>query len=72
MRTWDVATGVQAINIEQSILRWWRDDLGAPYALTKDDMPQGGRTETASLLWVDIDDTLARIQSEMDRIAAKP
>jgi hypothetical protein len=32
-------------------------------------MPQGGYTETASLVHVDLDETTARIQAEVDRLA---
>ncbi len=70
IQTWDVATGADAEDIETSILRWWRDDLEAPEAMTPDDMPQGGYTETAPLVLVDLDETVARIQAEVDRLAA--
>jgi hypothetical protein len=33
-------------------------------------MPQGGWTETASLILVDIDETIARIDAEIARIGA--
>ena len=72
VQTWDVSTGGDAYDIEQTILRWWRDGLGAPPAMQKADMPQGGWTETASLLWVDVDDTVARIQAEVDRLRSEP
>ncbi len=66
--TWDLDTGDDAEVVEEGILEWWRNELGAPAAIVKDDMPQGGWTETASLLWVDIDATRARIQAEVDRL----
>jgi len=68
VETWDVATGEDAVRVEQSILGWWRNDLGAPEVCTAADMPQGGWTETAPLLFVDLDETVARIQVEVDRL----
>ena len=58
--TWDTPTG-DAEQIEQQILGWWRNELGAPPALTKTEMPTGGWSETAALIHVDIDDTINRI-----------
>ena len=59
--TWDTPTGDDAEHIEQQILGWWRNELGAPPALTKTEMPTGGWSETAALIHVDIDDTINRI-----------
>ena len=59
--TWDTPTGETAEQIEQQILGWWRNELGAPPALTKTEMPTGGWSETAALIHVDIDDTINRI-----------
>ena len=55
---WNVPTGDDAEQIEGLVLQWWRDVLGAPIAITREQMPQGGWSETASLLWVDPDDTV--------------
>ncbi len=55
---WDVPTGDDAEQVEGRVLQWWRDVLGAPTAVTRQQMPQGGWSETASLLWVDPDDTV--------------
>ena len=63
---WEVSTGDRAVEIESAVLEWWRSDLGAPPALLASEMPQGGWSETASLLWVRIEDTSARIQAEVD------
>ena len=60
IETWDTPTG-DAEQIEQQILGWWRNELGAPPALTKTEMPTGGWSETAALIHVDIDDTINRI-----------
>lgn len=59
----NVASLRLALNIEQSIIRWWRSELGAKPCLTQQQMPQGGYTETASLSDVKIVSTLERISS---------
>lgn len=55
--TISVGTGDEAYNIEQAMIAWWRDELKAPPAYTRHEMPQQGHTETA--LWDDIHPTLA-------------
>jgi hypothetical protein len=59
----NVASLRLALNIEQSIIRWWRSELSAKPCLTQQQMPQGGYTETASLSDVEIVSTLERISS---------
>ena len=54
---WRVPTGKTAFAVEREILRWWREDLGAPIAVDPRDMPQYGATETAPLVFVDPDET---------------
>lgn len=61
--SWDVSTGDIAYDVEQQVLGWWRGELGAPAAVPKEAMTQGGWSETASLLWVDVAATQARIES---------
>jgi hypothetical protein len=51
------AKGEVAADIECDVLDWWRNELDAPDAVVPDDMPQGGWTETTSLVLVDLDDT---------------
>jgi hypothetical protein len=53
LRTWETATGDEAISVEAAVLAWWRRELGAPVAVLPSDMPQGGYTETVSLLYAD-------------------
>lgn len=60
---WNVASLRLALNIEQSVIRWWRSELSAKPCLTQQQMPQGGYTETAALSQVDISCTLERIAS---------
>lgn len=64
-----VATVNVWLLVEQSVRRWWRDVLGAPEAVTAEDMPQGGYTETASLFHVDLDETAARIDAEVNALS---
>jgi hypothetical protein len=61
--SWSTPTGFHAAAVELGVLNWWRNELGAPVALTKRDMPQGGYTETVSELHVDLAETLAKIES---------
>ena len=58
---WNIASLRLALNIEQSVIRWWRTELGAKPCLTQQQMPQGGYTETAALSHVDTTCTLERI-----------
>ncbi len=69
---WNVASGDIAVEIERAVLSYWRNSLGAPQALTRDQMPRGGWSETASLLWVDVGETAARIQTDVDRANRRP
>jgi hypothetical protein len=55
------ATGRDALDAEQAVLRWWRRALGLPPALTPDDMPGGGWTETATATGGVLDATLVRL-----------
>lgn len=47
---WQVATqtGDDAYVLEQAIVTWWRDVLGAPQHYSADRLPQSGATETAA------------------------
>jgi len=65
VRLWNVPTGDDAEAIEYAVLNWWRKELLAPPALSKTEMSQGGWSETASLLWVDLDSTVAFIEARI-------
>ena len=54
-------TAKAAIAIETDILRWWRGELGLPSYLRRDQMPQGGWTETVAAGRVDLAATVTRI-----------
>ena len=69
IQSWEIPTGDHAFNVEQAVIGWWRGDLGAPQAMMPVDMPQGGWTETAAMVHVDIGETIERIQLEVDGLA---
>ena len=68
IQAWDTPTGDDAEQVEQQVLAWWRNELGAPAALTKAEMPAGGYTETAALIHVDIDDTINRVNQLVSQL----
>jgi len=66
---WDTETGLEAEIIESTILKWWRDSLGAPEALTSSQMPSGGHTETAALIYVDQKTTIELVEALLDELS---
>jgi len=50
-----------AVAIETDVLKWWRGALGLPSYLTRNQMPQGGWTETVAAGRVDLAATVTRI-----------
>jgi hypothetical protein len=62
---WAVAVGEQALAIEDAVLRLWRVGLRLPQALTPEDMPQNGATETARLDPSDLALTLQVVHEEL-------
>jgi hypothetical protein len=66
--TWNLRDGFFAEEVEQKVLKFWRDVLGAPPSVPKEDMPQGGYTETASLLHADLEEVKSIVDEilEMD------
>lgn len=64
-------TGREAFKVEEAVLNWWRLELGAPIALSPAQMPQGGYTETASLVRADSDETISFIVELERRFAPK-
>ena len=67
---WPTATGRRAEQIEAVVLRWWRDELLVPPAVNRTDMRQGGASETAALLRIDLGLTVATIEAHLARTAA--
>ncbi len=64
VQSWTTETAFQAEEIEEDILSWWRNELEAPISMRKEDM-KSGWTETASLLFVDIEATSSRIEKRI-------
>jgi hypothetical protein len=62
---WPVAVGEQALAIEDTVLQLWRVGLRLPQALTPEDMPQNGATETARLSPSDLALTLQVVHREL-------
>jgi hypothetical protein len=62
VQSWRTDTAFQAEEVEEDILSWWRKDLDAPISMRKEDM-RSGWTETASLLYVEIESTCQKIDS---------
>jgi len=58
--TWKTTTAAEAEIIEDKSLEWWREVLEAPISMRQEDM-KSGWTETASLMYVNIDDTATYI-----------
>lgn len=50
-----------ACAIEDDVLRWWRGDLSLPPCLKREQMPQGGWTETVASGAVDLAVTVAHV-----------
>ena len=59
--------GELAMEIESSILLYWRDQLGLPIFMTAESMPQAGYTETVSLEGLEIEETI----NSMNKLAAR-
>ena len=54
------------MEIESSILLYWRDELRLPIYMSPESMPQAGYTETVSLDGLEIEDTI----NSMNMLAA--
>ena len=63
-----VATGDLAYNLEQSVIAWWRDDLGLPAAYPASAMPQEGATETAEAAAVESAATLKWVLRRLEEV----
>lgn len=70
--SWVTPTGAHAAAVEQEVLRWWREEIKAPIALSQKEMPQGGWTETASDLHVGLSATKARIDDLTAEFVQQP
>jgi hypothetical protein len=54
-------TGELAYQLEQSVITWWREDLGAP-AIARDELPDGW-TETVENSRVSVDETMEYLRA---------
>ncbi|MFZ3499312.1 hypothetical protein ACODT5_39910 [Streptomyces sp. 5.8] len=70
VRTMDFATGADAYQVEQAVLKRLRVDLGIPQYLTKEYMPYRGETETACADLIEPLVLWAMVCEECDRLAA--
>lgn len=70
VQSWITETAFQAVEVEEDILSWWRIDLDAPISMRKEDM-RSGWTETASLLYVEVESTCQRIDSLVNEFAQR-
>ena len=62
VKTWTIATGQEAEDIEQEVIRHWRHDLNAPPNVKKEHM-RSGHTETVSMRKVGLRKTVDYIDS---------
>jgi hypothetical protein len=67
-RGWEVLAtvnvpGEAALAIEAEILSWWRVDLGLGPYLGRQEMPQGGWTETVDSMEINVASTIRRIMT---------
>ena len=62
VKTWAIATGQEAEDIEQEVIRHWRQDLNAPPNVKKEHM-RSCHTETASMSKVGMMNTINYIES---------
>jgi hypothetical protein len=72
VEVWSAENVQKARNIEQSVINWWRATLNAPYAVASERMPQGGHTETVSMLAVSRDQVLEFIYSILGDSLIRP
>jgi len=61
-----------AAAIETDILKWWRGALGLPWYLSRDQMPQGGWTETVAAGRVELAATVTRMCNRAVQQDARP
>lgn len=72
INVWSVNTGFVAREVEQEILRWWRNEMKLLPGCTGSDMPQGGHTETVSAIEVDPGEIIQRIEQLIQQRGDEP
>lgn len=68
VKTWDVADAGLAEAAETAVLNHWRKALGAPVAMRREDMPQGGYSETVAMMFVDEDEASRLIEISLAQV----
>ena len=69
VQKWETESGLDAEIIETAVLKWWRQSLGAPQALTRSQMASGGHTETAALVYVGEQTTIELVDSLIEELS---
>ena len=64
IKQWHIGSGLKALEIEASVLNWWRNELGAPQSILSENMPSGGWTETVALIHVDADQVIDWVEAQ--------
>lgn len=72
VRKWELSNAGIAEAVETLVLSMWRKDLGAPPALSPQDMPQGGYSETVAMIWVDESDAVTHAQRAISAVLDTP
>jgi len=72
-RGWEIlltldVPGETAMAIERAVLRWWRDHLDLPPYLGKQEMPQGGWTETVAADEIDLAATMRWLREQAAQV----
>ena len=68
VKTWTVVDAGLAEVVETSVLSHWRTVVGAPIAMQRKDMPQGGYSETVAMLFIDEQDAIKMIEIALARV----
>lgn len=68
VRTWTASSLLVAREVEKATLQWWRSELNIPVDLDRGSIPQGGVSETASLLRIDARDCIDFVDQQLDEI----
>jgi hypothetical protein len=65
--SWVFENGNNAFEVEQELLLWIREDLNLPVYLGKDQMPQGGFTETVDSKEIDLSELVNKVKMLSDQ-----
>jgi hypothetical protein len=62
-KTLPTENGYIAKQVEDAVLKWWRQELGLAYYLLPEQMPQGGFSETVDAAEVELEETWGLVES---------